>query len=237
MKVELQNIERSYMGKKVLDINALTLESGKIYAVVGPNGSGKTTLLRILAGQDRDYKGRVLYNGVEGANSRNISRNIAYMPQNSYMFDLTVMENMLLGLKNKGMNTKDAKEKAKEALTSVGMESFINVRAPTLSGGEAQRVALARTLVLERSLVILDEPASATDLLGVELVEEYIKSTNRKNGSTVVFSTHSPSVAVHIADEVVMMYKGKVLEQGSPKDVFYSPKCQETRDFLRSWRI
>jgi ABC-type phosphate transport system ATPase subunit len=106
-----------------------------------------------------------------------------------------------------------------------------------LSGGEAQRVALARTLILGRSLVLLDEPASATDISGVQLAENYIRTVNKGDGSTIVFSTHNPSQAAHVADEVIMMFRGKIVEKGSPSKVFDSPEEQETKDFLQHWRI
>jgi tungstate transport system ATP-binding protein len=92
-------------------------------------------------------------------------------------------------------------------------------------------------LVLGRSIVLLDEPASATDISGMELVEKYIKTVNKNDGSTIVFSTHNPSQAARIADEAIMMHCGRVLETGSPSELFESPKTQETRDFLRNWRI
>lgn len=242
MKVELRNIERIYDGRKVLDVPSLTLESGKIYAVVGPNGSGKTTMLRIIATQDKEYKGNIFYNGLDYINSSEI----AYMPQSTYMFDLSVIMNVMLGLQSTGTKSKkkdtkrekqDMLRRAEQALMNVGMSDFFNVKAQTLSGGESQRVALARTLVLERELFLLDEPASSTDLSGVELVEGYIKGVNKKNSSTIIFTTHSPSQAAHLADEVIMMYEGRILEMGSPAKVFESPECDETRDFLRNWRI
>lgn len=230
MRVELSNIVRIYNDRKVVDIESLTFESGKIYAVVGPNGSGKTTMLKITAGQDKGYKGEILYNG----DSVIGSSDLAYMPQSTYMFDYSVMENVMLGL---GKTDTERVKKAEQALEKVGMSSFLNVNARTLSGGEAQRVALARTLVKETSLVLLDEPASATDLSGVELVESFIKGVNKKGGSTIVFTTHSPSQAAHVADEVIMMYEGRVIETGSPSEVFEAPRCEETRRFLRNWRI
>jgi len=230
MRVEIFNLQREFNGRKVVDIESLTFESGKIYAVVGPNGSAKTTMLRIVAGQDKGFKGKILYNG----NSQAAVSDIAYMPQSSYMFDYSVIENVMLGL---GKNDTDRRKRAEQALINVGMGGFLNVNAQTLSGGEAQRVALARTLVLKTGLVLLDEPASATDLSGVELVEGYINRVNKEWGSTIVFTTHSPSQAAHIADEVIMMYEGKAIETGSPSEIFDAPKREETRRFLRNWRI
>lgn len=243
MRVELRDIQRIYNGKKVVDIAALTLESGKIYAVMGPNGSGKTTLLRIMAGQDICYTGNILYDGAEKANNSCI----AYMPQSTYVFDFTVLQNVMLGMginvsqsrgnKQRNHKIQDIIRRAEQALINVGMDKFSNVSAQSLSGGEAQRVALARTLVLGRGFVLLDEPASAADLSGVELVEKYIKAVNENDRSTIVFTTHNPSQAAHIADEVIMLYNGRILEMGSPLKVLETPRCQETRDFLRNWRI
>ena len=233
MKIELLNVKRVYNDKTVLDIENLIFERGKIYAVLGPNGSGKTTMLRIISGIESTCSGYVYYNGVDKPRSDDI----AYLPQNIYMFDMTVLENVILGINNSGISGSDVKKHAKHALACVDMDDFLNSKARTLSGGEAQRVALARTLVLGKSLVLLDEPASATDISGVELVERYIKTVNEKDGSTIVFSTHNPSQAVRIADEVIMIFGGRIIEKGNPSTIFNSPQRQETRDFIKNWRI
>jgi ABC-type multidrug transport system ATPase subunit len=233
MKVELLNVKRIFNSKVILDIDRLELGSGKIYAVLGPNGSGKTTMLRIISGVDRGGEGEVLYNGVE----KEQSSHIAYMPQSIYMFDMSVLQNAMLGIQKHGVSQNDAKDCAQEALDSVGMSSFINAKARSLSGGEAQRVAVARTLVLGKSIVLLDEPASATDILGMELIENYIKKVNQQSRSTIVFTTHNPSQAVRIADEIIFMYRGRIIEKGNPSSVFHSPQQKETKDFIKNWRI
>lgn len=230
--VELTMVKKVYNDKIVLDVGNLTFQKGRIYGVLGPNGSGKSTMLRIVAGFDRDFSGSICYN----KDTAKYTNSIAYMPQNIYMFDKTVLQNVMLGLKK--MEDEDTVKKiAKEALNYVGMNGFANAKARSLSGGEAQRVALARTLVLGKRLVLLDEPASATDIAGVELIERYIKTVNEKEDSTIIFTTHNPSQAARIADEVIIMHRGRVVEKGSPSEVFNSPAKQETRDFLRSWRI
>lgn len=233
MKVELFNVKRIFNSKTVLDIEKLKLDKGKVYAVLGPNGSGKTTMLRVLAGFDRDYSGSIHYND----RIKNQNNNITYMPQNVYMFDLTVLQNVILGLRSNGIKSSEVRRRAEYALDCVGMRGFSSAKARSLSGGEAQRVALARTLALRKSLVLLDEPASATDIAGQELVENYIKNININDGSTVVFTTHNPSQASRIADEVIIIHRGRVIEKGTPSIVFNSPEKQETKDFLQSWRI
>lgn len=233
MKIELLNIKKIYNDRTILDIDSLVLERGKVYAVLGPNGSGKTTMLRIISGIERASSGYVNYNGVDKLQGDDI----AYLPQSIYMFDMTVLENVMLGIKNSGTSISDAGKHAKHALAYVGMGDFLDSKARSLSGGEAQRVALARTLVLGKSLVLLDEPASATDISGVELVERYIKTVNEKDGSTIIFTTHNPSQAARIADEVIMIFDGRIIEKGDPSSIFNSPQRKETRDFIKSWRI
>jgi ABC-type multidrug transport system ATPase subunit len=233
MRIELQKVTKVFNNKTVLHVDNLILEDGKIYAVLGPNGSGKTTMMRIAAGIERAGSGHIYYNGVE-----RLQRNdIAYMPQHTYLFDMTALENVMLGMKNYGYSSNDARKRALNALDCVGMSSFTNAKARSLSGGEAQRVALARTLVLGKTLVLLDDPASSTDISGMEIVEEYIKAVHEKDGSTIVLTTHNPSQALRIADEVIMMHKGLIIEKDKTSDIFNSPQKQETKDFLKSWRI
>jgi tungstate transport system ATP-binding protein len=124
MTVELSRVKKVYNCKTVLDIDTLLLESGKIYAVLGPNGSGKSTMLRVIAGYDTEYSGSILYNGIKKADSFNI----AYLPQNIYMFDYSVLKNILIGLGNNGTEG-GIREKAEFALESVGMSAFSNMRA------------------------------------------------------------------------------------------------------------
>lgn len=232
MRIELQKVRKVFSNKIALDVDNLVLEDGGIFAVLGPNGSGKTTMLRCIAGIDRTDSGQIYYNGMEGLKGNEM----AYMPQQTYLFDMTALENVMLGMKN-SRGSSDARRRALYALECVGMSSFINAKARSLSGGEAQRVALARTLVLGKSLVLLDEPASSTDISGMEIVEKYIKAVHDKDRSTIVFTTHNPSQAARIADEVVMMYEGRIAEKDKTSSIFNTPQKQETKDFLKSWRI
>lgn len=229
MKIILRAVKKCYNGREVLNIENLEFESGKIYALLGPNGAGKTTLLRVIAGAEKPDEGSIYYNGIDSIKDGSI----AYLPQKPYLFDMTVMDNVCIGFKK----SDNVLLKADKALKYLGMEGFKNSKMLGLSGGEAQRVVIARTLVLEKKLVLLDEPLSSVDISSMQLVEDYIKKVNKRDGSTIIFSTHSPSQALRVADEALFMQDGKVIEKGAPLNLLNSPKEKETADFLKNWRI
>lgn len=229
MRLDLNRIVKKYGERTVLDIDSINFTEGKLYAVLGPNGSGKTTMLRLIAGIEKPDSGEILYNG-----SKTIARSdISYMPQKPYMFDMSVLNNLFLGM---GQNKNRSRE-AEDALERVAMKGFMKARVYSLSGGETQRVALARVLALHRKLVLLDEPASAADISSSRLIEHYIRSTCNNDGSTIIFTTHSPSQALRIADELIFLCDGKVIERGDPHTVLNSPRSSYVREFLQNWRI
>lgn len=228
MSLIVKNLKKAYGTRTVLDIEELELEEGKIYAVLGPNGSGKSTLLQILAGLCTADCGHVYFNEREGL----LVEERVFLPQNPYLFDFTVVENVQLGLKEG-----NRKQRALEALRLVGMESFSNARPSSLSGGEAQRVAVARALLPGRKWVLLDEPASYTDIASMRQVEEYMQAVNEKKGSGMLFTTHNPSQALRIADEMLFLWQGKIVEKGEPAALIHSPSHGEFREFMENWRI
>ena len=233
MKVEVLRAEVTRVGRKILDVSDLTLESGKIYAVIGPNGSGKTTLLRHIAALDQDFSCRILYDGAADFPKDRV----AYMNQNVYLFDTSVKKNLLLGIEDQNLPKTEMDLVVKYSLERVGMENFSESKARFLSGGEAQRVAVARVLIMKKDLILLDEPSSATDIAGAELIEEYIREVNEREGKTFIFSTHNPSQAQRIAHEIIFLNSGKVTEKGIPSKVLNNPDHEETERFLKNWRI
>jgi len=230
MKVLIENIKKSYSDRFTLDIAKLELAEGRIYGILGPNGSGKTTLLRLISGLEKPDSGKIRFDLEPEAPSGEI----AFLLQDSYMFDFSVLENVLLGT---GGKDSAGKKLAMDALREIGMEKYANAKASTLSGGEAQKVAIARTLARKRQLVLLDEPTASVDIYSMRQVEDFIKKFKINHNATVLLSTHNPSQAARIADEVVIMWNGRIIERGSPESVFSSPCREETKQFLENWRI
>ena len=202
MKIEFNGVRKSYDGRSVLDIEKFEFQSGKIYAILGPNGTGKTTMLRLIAGIEKSDTGKIYYDG----DNKLPNKQMVFLMQKPYMFDLTVLENVLLSIKDR----RTAKEEAILALTQVGMKEFMNEKVGTLSGGEAQRVAIARTLVTRKRLVLLDEPTSSVDVSAVRKVEEYIMNVNQEDKSTIIFTTHDHFQADRIANEIIRVECGKI---------------------------
>ncbi len=226
--IELRGIKKYYSGRMVLGIDSFSFEQGKRYALLGANGTGKSTLLRILAGLLTADEGDIVRDG------HFEKKDIAYMPQKPYAFALPVEKSVLIGAEHP--QAQDFRL-ALRALERVGMQDFQKEREDKLSGGEAQRVALARVLLQPRKLLLLDEPTSATDIMGVEMIEEALKEFCDAARSTLVVATHSPAQAMRLADVVLFMDAGKIVEYGDAKSVLLSPANERAQAFLRNWKF
>ena len=224
--IEIKNLSKEYKGRCVLSIPALKFDNNKIYALIGANGSGKSTLLRILAGVLSPDSGTVdicLSN----------KHAFGYLPQRPYGFGFSVQKNVEIALDN----VNDRAETAKAALSAVGMLKITGRRGDTLSGGETQRMAFARIIACPSEMILLDEPTSASDIEGIDLIETALLGYQKKQKCTVVFSTHIPAQALRLADYVIFFESGVIAEQGSAKQVLTQPKNEVTKRFLMHWRI
>ena len=222
--IELVNITKNYANRLVLDIHQITFEGGKRYALIGVNGSGKTTLLRIIAGTIKPDTGEV----------KNIlADSMGYMPQSPYAFGFTVQKNVEMAIIK---STTTAKQ-ALQALKAVGMADMANARGNKLSGGETQRMALARMIALPRKLLLLDEPTSAADIEGTDQIENTLLRYAADTGCTVILSTHSPAQALRLAEEIVFLDQGEIAEQGTSVNVLKNPQSERAKMFLEHWRI
>jgi tungstate transport system ATP-binding protein len=211
---DIRNLTYYYNGRKALDIPYLRFEKGRVYSIVGPNGAGKTTLLNILAFLRNPSSGLMLYEGLEVGKTdvRRLRMEVTLVHQNPYLFSMTVEKNLAYGLKIRGMNREEIRERVKEGLRAVGLEGMENRTAGELSGGEAQRVALARAFVLRPKLLLLDEPAAHVDLGHTKVLEGIIKEFNQLYGTTVILTTHNILQATQLSDSVIVMKDGSVAE-------------------------
>jgi len=224
--IELSGIKKEYSGRCVLDIEAVRFERGKRYALLGTNGSGKSTLIKILAGTLTPTEGET-HSELSG------KKTIGYLPQKPYGFSFSVLKNVMMAIDD----CPERKELAESAIKAVGMTSLIKADASKLSGGETQRVAFARIISIYRELLILDEPTAAADILGIDQLEGALLDYYKKNGCAVIIATHSPAQAMRLADEVIFLQNGKIVEQGDAKQVLNDPKSEEVRVFLKHWRL
>jgi len=227
------SLRKAYGDRVVLDIDDLHLKSGCSYALVGPNGSGKSTLCKVLSGVIDQTSGFV---DVEGEVQRD-ELLVGYMPQKSYVFGFSVFKNVALALSACGLPKDEIDRRVSEALAAVGMSAFSQERGSGLSGGEAQRVALARMLVRDQDVLLLDEPTASMDIAGTLLVEEALAHYRERTGCLLVVATHAPSQAHRIAEQAVMLSGGRVVEFGSTQRVLSRPESEEGRAFLSYWAV
>ncbi len=220
----LQRITKKAGGRLILDIPKLEFQEGRRYALIGENGSGKTSLLRVMAGILAPDSGKLSGLPLPG---------MGYLPQVPYGFGFSVRRNVEMALQGE----KDAPKHAMAAIKAVGLTSLADARGHKLSGGETQRMALARLVAKPRLLLLLDEPTSATDIRGMDLVEALLLRYARQTGCTLIFSTHSPAQALRLAKEVIFLEHGRVVEQGPAARVLKIPQSEATKLFLQHWRI
>ena len=211
MVLYIDSLTKKYGQKTVLDIKSLTIEKEKITGITGPNGCGKSTLLNIISGLDEDFSGRIRYNGQ--ALSRGEVENMTYVFQKPYLFKRTVLENIAYPLKLRGVSHEERERRAMDMILRFEIESLKDERADLLSGGESQKVALARALVFEPKLLLLDEPTSSIDPDSIEVMEREILDFNKKTQATIVIVTHNMDQASRLCHNILSLNQGKVVDQ------------------------
>jgi len=211
---ELQEVQNT-VGSFSLRSGTRALERGTVYAVTGPNGSGKTTLLNMLALLIRPDRGRLVFWGDEVDHDRSEHlleqrRRIAYQLQNPYLFNMSVRDNIACGLRVRSVSKPEIASRVSTIMEQLLLSEMKSRNAHALSGGEVQRVALARTLVLDADVYLLDEPTANVDQRNVHLVEELILRLNRDRGATVILSTHSRDQAYRMSRRVISIIGGNI---------------------------
>lgn len=235
--IQIKHLKKSFDDLEVLrDIN-MGIHEGEVVCIIGPSGSGKSTFLRCINQLETPTGGEILYKGEDlcdkKADIRTFREEVGMVFQRFNLFPLkTVLGNVMMApVLTKHMDKAGAHEKAMELLEKVGLSSKANAKPHMLSGGQQQRVAIARALAMEPKALLFDEPTSALD---PELVGEVLSVMRdlAKEGMTMVIVTHEMAFARDVADRVVFMADGYIVEEGDPKEVFSNPKEERTKAFL-----
>jgi tungstate transport system ATP-binding protein len=231
----LQQLVKNYEGRRVVDVETLSIYRGEILALVGPSGAGKSTLLRLLNFLEPPDQGSVIFQGVDFFSSNGaaleLRRKVTMVFQRPMLLNRSVWENVAFGLNLRGQRQVD--EKITSALEQVGLSNLKRARARTLSGGEAQRVALARAIVLRPEVLLLDEPTANLDPYNVGLIENIVSQLNRDQGTTIVVVTHNVFQAKRLAHRVAFLLDGKIIEAAESNTFFNYPSNPRTAAFVR----
>ncbi len=229
MNIDIENAQKYYDGRLIVDVEKLSITHNKIYAVLGMNGSGKSTFINCLAGILDFDKSKINY---DGKDTKLAKKDIALMLQNFYIFNDTVFNNIALSLKFLNLKQDKIEERIESYMEYFDIKRYLNKNATKLSGGEKAKVALLRTMVSEKDTIFLDEPTSNMDMESVISAERLIVYS-KSIGKTIILVTHNFLEAERIADFIIFMEKGKIIEMGKKEEVFNFPKNELVKKILR----
>jgi lipopolysaccharide export system ATP-binding protein len=229
LKLQGVALSKSYRGRKVVDDVELEIGQGEIVGLLGPNGAGKTTTFYILVGLARPDSGRVLLNGDEITDLPMYLRarsGISYLPQEPSVFrQLTCEENLLAVLETLPLTTEQQRDRLEELLVQMGLETVRQSKAYTLSGGERRRLEIARSLTLQPSFILLDEPFSGIDPLTVKDLQEIIRDLSR-SGIGVLITDHNVRETLKVTDRAYIVNHGKIFRAGRPEELSNDPEVR-----------
>jgi putrescine transport system ATP-binding protein len=231
--LRIASVSKRFGGVVAVNNLSLDIRSGEFFALLGPSGCGKSTLLRMLAGFETPDAGRILLDGTDIAPVPPHQRPINMMFQSYALFPhLSVAGNIAFGLKRAGMSRADIRARVDEMLALVQLEGLENRRPDQLSGGQRQRVALARSLALRPRMLLLDEPLAALDRKLRESTQAELLELQRKLGTTFIIVTHDQDEAMTVADRIGVMDKGRLVQVGSPRELYESPNSVWVATFV-----
>ncbi len=230
----LEGLEKRYGGRTVLRVLALDIYQGELFVLVGPSGAGKSTLLRLLNFLERPDRGTITFRSLV-SNGRNpvplaARRQVTMVFQRPVLFRGSVYDNVAYGLR---LRRQPLEPVVSETLERLGLSDLARMSVQTLSGGEAQRVALGRALVIRPQVLLLDEPTANLDPANVALIEEIIAGVNREQGTTVVLVTHNVFQARRLADRAGLLLDGHLIEVAPVEAFFEAPRDPRTAAFVR----
>jgi iron(III) transport system ATP-binding protein len=232
-KVELDGVSKRYGSVTAVDAVSLSIEPGTLVTLLGPSGCGKTTTLRMIAGLELASEGRITIGGKDVTRVAAAARDVTMVFQSYALFPhLSVVENVSYGLVVERRPKDEVRDRSREALKLVGLSGFEDRQPSALSGGQQQRVAVARALVLEPSVLLFDEPLSNLDARLRRKMREDIRELQQKLGVTAVYVTHDQEEALSISDRIVVMDKGRIAQQGTPRELYELPGSSFVASFM-----
>ncbi|RUM96296.1 ABC transporter ATP-binding protein [Pseudaminobacter arsenicus] len=236
--VSFQKVSRHFGAVKAVDTVDLDIAPGEFFAMLGPSGSGKTTCLRLIAGFEQPTAGLIAIFGERAEGVPPYRRNVNTVFQDYALFPhLNILDNVAYGLMVKGIGKAERHKAAEEALSLVRLPGYGERRPSQLSGGQRQRVALARALVNRPKVLLLDEPLGALDLKLRENMQDELKSLQKVLGITFVFVTHDQGEALSMADHVAVFNDGRIMQVGTPRDIYERPRTRFVADFVGSSNV
>jgi len=229
LKLQAVELSKSYRGRRVVDDVELEIGQGEVVGLLGPNGAGKTTTFYIIVGLARPDSGRVLLNGEEITDLPMYLRarsGISYLPQEPSVFrQLTSEENLLAVLETLPLTPEQQRDRLEELLVQMGLETVRQNKAYTLSGGERRRLEIARSLTLQPSFILLDEPFSGIDPLTVKDLQEIIRELSR-SGIGVLITDHNVRETLNVTDRAYILRNGKIFRKGRPSELSEDPEVR-----------
>lgn len=235
--IEMKNVQKSFGKTKVLHDIHLSVPRSNVYSLIGPSGAGKSTLIRTINALESIQDGEILVDGVSVHDKKTdinkVRTDIGFVFQSFNLYPhLTALENVTISpMKVRNLSKKEAEEKGKELLASLGLADKAASYPSELSGGQQQRVAIARALAMDPKVMLFDEPTSALD---PEMIKEVLDAIRRlaKLGMTMVVVTHEMGFAREMCDQIVFMADGKIVEVTPPEQFFTNPESDRAKDFL-----
>lgn len=234
--IEIKGLKKSFGTHEVLKGIDLTIKDKEVVVIIGPSGSGKSTILRCINYLEQPTAGEIIVDGISMNDAKSINdirKEVGMVFQRFNLFPhMTVLQNIMLSpMKTRHVSKKEARETAINLLRKVGLEDKKDAYPETLSGGQQQRVAIARALAMKPKFMLFDEPTSALDPEMVREVLDVIKDLAR-DGMAMAIVTHEMGFAREVADRVLFVDGGYILEEGKPDDLFFHPKEERTKEFL-----
>lgn len=236
--IQFENIVKNYGRNVVLKNINLEIEKGQLVTLLGPSGCGKSTLLRCLAGLEEVTEGKIYLDGKDITNVSPRERDMGMVFQQYSLFpNMTVLENVEFGMKLKKVDKQEMQERAEDMLGIVGLKDKMYSYPANLSGGQQQRAALARAIVTQPKVLLLDEPLSAIDALLRKSLQSEIRRIQRELNITAIFVTHDQEEAMVMSDEIHLLYEGKIEQSARPVDLYQNPATVFAASFIGNYNL